>query len=232
MSEARAEIFGKIERARVRRHNVKTPNAAWRARFDTPSPRIVPGLANKQGRERIAHFCKYAKKVNCSVDVIRSEAEVPAAVSAYLRERQLPQRVSLGGAGPIEEAHWASAPTLEVEKARTVRDVDRGVSVTGCEAAIAEVGTIVMRSDDSLDQGLALIPDTHIVVVREDQVHAGFDDFWAATRAKYPGGRLPRALNVIAGPSRTADIEARMVLGAHGPVSLHIVLVSADFELE
>jgi L-lactate dehydrogenase complex protein LldG len=72
---------------------------------------------------------------------------------------------------------------------------------------------------------LNFLPETHIVVVRCDQVVATYEDGWDRLRAAAKTELLPRVVNFITGPSRTADIEQHIELGAHGPRRLHIVLV-------
>jgi L-lactate dehydrogenase complex protein LldG len=72
---------------------------------------------------------------------------------------------------------------------------------------------------------LNFLPETHVVVVRRDQIVATYEEAWGHLRAVQTKGMLPRTINFITGPSRTADIEQHMELGAHGPRRLHIVLV-------
>jgi L-lactate dehydrogenase complex protein LldG len=72
---------------------------------------------------------------------------------------------------------------------------------------------------------LNFLPDTHIVLARADQVVAVYEDGYDRLRADRALGTLPRVINFITGPSRTADIEQHIELGAHGPRRLHIVLV-------
>lgn len=97
-------------------------------------------------------------------------------------------------------------------------------SVTPCFAAVAESGGIVTLSGPATPSSLNFVPDNHIVVVHAHQVVAHFEGAFAAWRAT--GQPLPRTLNIISGPSRTADIEQTIQLGAHGPRRLHILLVS------
>jgi L-lactate dehydrogenase complex protein LldG len=66
-----------------------------------------------------------------------------------------------------------------------------------------------------------LLPDTHIAVVRADRVVSGMEEAFALVRTEHGG--LPRAMNMISGPSRTGDIEQTIVLGAHGPFRVHIL---------
>ena len=91
---------------------------------------------------------------------------------------------------------------------------------------MAETGTLMLISGPQTPTTLNFLPDTHIVVLRAEQVVATYEDGWDLLRAgrEAPEG-LPRAVNFITGPSRTGDIEQRIELGAHGPRRLHIVLV-------
>ena len=71
---------------------------------------------------------------------------------------------------------------------------------------------------------VSLLPETHIAIVAASRLVAGMEDAWNLARAER--GELPRAVNFISGPSRTGDIEQTIVLGAHGPYRVHVVVVS------
>jgi L-lactate dehydrogenase complex protein LldG len=68
-----------------------------------------------------------------------------------------------------------------------------------------------------------LLPDTHIAVVRADRIVPGMEEAFALIRRER--GHLPRAVNMISGPSRTGDIEQTIVLGAHGPYRVHVLVL-------
>jgi len=70
---------------------------------------------------------------------------------------------------------------------------------------------------------VSLLPETHIAIVAASRIFAHMEDGWDLARREL--GQLPRAVNFISGPSRTADIEQTMVLGAHGPYRVHIIVV-------
>jgi L-lactate dehydrogenase complex protein LldG len=74
---------------------------------------------------------------------------------------------------------------------------------------------------------VSLLPETHIAIVNVNRIVRGMEDAWALLRAEH-GSAMPRAVNFISGPSRTADIEQTLVLGAHGPYRVHIVLLDAS----
>jgi L-lactate dehydrogenase complex protein LldG len=99
------------------------------------------------------------------------------------------------------------------------------VSITGAMAGIAETGTLVMASGPDHPVSLNLLPDTHVVVLREADIVAGYEEVWELLRARYGKNGMPRTVNTITGPSRTGDIEQTIELGAHGPRRMHIVVV-------
>jgi L-lactate dehydrogenase complex protein LldG len=98
-------------------------------------------------------------------------------------------------------------------------------SLTGAFAGVAETGTLVMLSGAGHPTTLNFLPDTHIAVVRADCIVGTYEDVWARLRAEFGHGAMPRTVNWITGPSRTADIEQTLLLGAHGPQRLHILIV-------
>jgi L-lactate dehydrogenase complex protein LldG len=102
---------------------------------------------------------------------------------------------------------------------------DDEVSVTAAYAGIAETGTLLLHSGPASPTTLNFLPDNHIVVLRASQIVGAYEDAWDRLRA---AGALPRTVNMITGPSRTGDIEQTIMLGAHGPRRLHIVLVEDE----
>jgi L-lactate dehydrogenase complex protein LldG len=97
------------------------------------------------------------------------------------------------------------------------------VGITSAFCAIAETGTLLTLSGPRTPATTSLLPETHIAVVRKSRMVRSMEDAWKLLRDEE--GRMPRAANFISGPSRTADIEQTLVLGAHGPYRVHIVLV-------
>ncbi len=121
----------------------------------------------------------------------------------------------------LAEIDWPRA--MKIER-RAAKREDR-VSVTGVFAAVAETGSLVLISGPDSPTTLNFLPDVHIAVVRREQMVAHIEDVWSRLRAELR--EMPRTVNFITGPSRTADVEQTIQLGAHGPRSLHVVLVDA-----
>lgn len=113
-------------------------------------------------------------------------------------------------------------PQLDIQHRAAVREDE--TSVTPCFAAVAESGGIVTLSGRDTPSTLNFVPDNHIVIVHPSQVVRHLEDVWTLWRAS--GRPIPRTVNIISGPSRTADIEQTIQLGAHGPRRLHILLVA------
>ena len=92
-------------------------------------------------------------------------------------------------------------------------------------AAVAETGTLVLISGADNPTTLNFLPDVHIVVVDASDIAPDFETVMARLRERFGAGVMPRTVNMITGPSRSADIEQTLILGAHGPRKLHVIVV-------
>lgn len=174
-----------------------------------PQPQLAGDL--------VARFADKAKSLASSIEQVDSMTEVPAAAARYLAANGLPaQAVATGDVAGLD---WAGAG-LEVT-ARVAVDADC-TGISGCFCAIAETGTLLLLSSPQTPASVSLLPETHIAVVPVGRVVATMEDAFALLRAER--GTLPRAVNFISGPSRTGDIEQTIVLGAHGPCRVHLIL--------
>jgi L-lactate dehydrogenase complex protein LldG len=123
----------------------------------------------------------------------------------------------------LEALPWKDQPMLTVTRG-AAREPD-AVSVTGALAGIAETGTLMLHSGPGGPSSLNFLPETHVVVLPAARVVGSYEDGWDLLRRRFGNGTMPRTVNFITGPSRSADIEQTIQLGAHGPRRLHIVLV-------
>ena len=168
--------------------------------------------------EPVARFCERALGLASTVDEVDAPAAVPAAVARYLQARLLP--LSAVCWPELEGLDWRSAG-IEIA-ARAARDSDL-VGITGAFCAIAETGTLMTLSGTDTPATVSLLPETHIAVVRKSRIVRGMEEAWQLVRDQIK--QPPRDVNFISGPSRTADIEQTVTLGAHGPYRVHIVIV-------
>jgi L-lactate dehydrogenase complex protein LldG len=166
----------------------------------------------------LARFRERAAASSSTVDEVETLTAVPQAIARYLARMDLPPRVVVWPELAAMDWHGAG---IEAE-ARKAAGADR-IGVTGCFCAVAETGTLLQLSAAGRPASTSLVPDTHIAIVAAARIVNGMEDAWALVRTEC--GALPRAVNFISGPSRTADIEQTLVLGAHGPYRVHIVIV-------
>ena len=170
-----------------------------------------------------ARFMTRATDMSSTVDSVAALAEVPPAISRYLDTLS-----TKDGEAPRSGVCWPEFANLEWRaagltiEARPTLGLDR-LAITGCFCAIAETGTILITSGEATPTATALLPDTHIAVVRGDRIVSGMEEAFAMVRSEL--GAMPRALNFVSGPSRTGDIEQTIVLGAHGPFRMHLLVV-------
>lgn len=213
---SREQILAEIRRRQA--HGGASPPAAEREQLQTylrahprgPLPRVTGDLA--------ARFRARAEASASTCERVAAMADAPAAVARYLDAQRLPKS---GCVWPrLAGLDW-NAAGLELEP-RAAKGEDM-VGVTGVFCALAETGTLALVSGPDTPASASLLPETHVALVPLARLVPHMEDAWDLMRAEL--GRLPRAVNYISGPSRTADIEQTLVLGAHGPYRVHIVLV-------
>ena len=219
---ARDAVLGRVRRALGKEGDRSAARAAAEAhvaaRPQGPRPAMPAELATK--------FIQRARDMASTVEELAERREVPGAVARYIDALELPpalatQRSHAGVCWPeLADLDWLGAG-LAVEPRPTLGD-DR-LGITGAFCAIAETGTLVVLSGADTPTATTLLPDTWIAVVRRDRIVSGMEEAFALVRAER--GPLPRAMNMISGPPRTGDIEQTIVLGAHGPYRVHILVV-------
>ena len=101
--------------------------------------------------------------------------------------------------------------------------IEEPATLSRAEFGMAETGTLVLASGPDNPVTLTFLGETHFVVLRERDLVGGFEDLWAGWRRR---GLDPRTINMVTGPSRSADIGQVLQLGAHGPIALHVFLVA------
>jgi L-lactate dehydrogenase complex protein LldG len=166
----------------------------------------------------VQRFCSQATRLASEVTHAATMAEIPGSVARYLRDHQLPTQAVCWPA--LAALDWRAADIGVEARAASGDDL---VGITGAFAAIAETGTLMLLSGPHTPATVSLLPETHIAVVERGRIVAAMEDAWDGLRAEY--GTLPRAVSFVSGPSRTADVEQTVTLGAHGPYRVLIVVV-------
>jgi L-lactate dehydrogenase complex protein LldG len=226
MSEAREQMLGHLRRALGRGALDAARKSALEARLAAHPRNLVPRRAQIPHAEQIELFVAMTQKAAATVARIADSAALPAAVADFLAAQNLPSRIKLAPDPALEALPWASRPLLKIETG--IAAASDSASVTGAVAGVAETGTLMLASGPESPTTLNFLPDNHIVLLWSRQVVGPFEDAWDRLRAKEPPGGFPRTVNFITGPSRSADIEQQLQMGAHGPRRLHIILVEGD----
>lgn len=223
-SRARDTIFARIRNAQ---HRPEQPTQGERDAVADYLARHPAGPRPPLAEDIAAHFAEQALKMASTLDTVAALTDVPAAVARYLLGLSLAPRAVAWTT--LQSLDWAAAG-ISVEFRPPVRepqaDHDHGdlIGITGCFCAIAETGSLMLLSGPENVASTALLPETHIAVVPQSRIVANLEDAYALVRTER--GELPRATNVISGPSRTGDIEQTIVLGAHGPYRVHVIVVT------
>lgn len=111
---------------------------------------------------------------------------------------------------------------------KTDKDFEQAeVGITLCESLIARNGSVMISNQHAAGRRLSIFPHHHVVVARTGQLVLDLKEAFQGLKDKY-GAQLPSMITTITGPSRTADIEKTLVLGAHGPKELFVFLID-DF---
>lgn len=218
MSTARSQILGDIRRALGRGALDATARARLEERLARPPAHLRPALP----ADLEAHFVSQLETAAGTLMRAATPAQAVSAITGYLTEYGLPWRLVAAAEPALQALPWPAELGLEYRPPRG-QDV---VAVTAAFAAVAETGSLVMLSDPLHPTSLNFLPDVHIVLLRREQIVAHLEDVWLRLRAER--SPLPRAVNLITGPSRTADIEQTLQLGAHGPRRLHVILLEGD----
>jgi L-lactate dehydrogenase complex protein LldG len=185
---------------------------------------VIPARGQGSPQERLDLFVRMVELAAGSVARVGALDEVPGEVATFLRRHNLPPAVRRGADPLLAGLPWERAGTLEVS---TALDAGMLSSVSHAFAGVAETGTVVLASGADNPTSLNFLPDNHVVVIDAKDLAGDYESVWQRLRDKFGDGLMPRAVNLITGPSRSADIEQTLILGAHGPRRLHVIVVGA-----
>lgn len=211
---ARDHILGNI-RTRLDRGAEDPAHADARLAGHPSGP--VPERARGDPAALRRRFIDMARAASAEVEELDDLAELPALMARLCTAAGL-GAPAVAPDAVLEGLDWGGAG-VTVEH-RAARDGDR-VCVGRALCGVAETGTLVLASGAASPITLAYLPDVHVVALDSAALVGGYEDAWARVRA---AGPMPRAVNWITGPSRSADIEQNIQLGAHGPVRLVVAL--------
>lgn len=220
---ARDEIFGAIRRSlgatgrEAPRREIVSERLAHH-----PSGVIPARTAGKGAAELLSLFVEMAEASAATVSVVARAEDAPAAIADFLRGRNMALRLRRGDDPRLARLDWAGA-AIDADIGRSFGQDETAASFAF--AGVAETGTLVLLSGRENPTTLNFLPDLHVVLIEAAEVEATYEDVWKRVRERFGPGVMPRTVNFITGPSRSADIEQILLMGAHGPRRLHIVLI-------
>lgn len=220
MSEARDDILGRLRRRLGR--DVLDPERAGEleAELLRHERRLIPARADVSGEDCVRLFEEMVEVSLASVERTDANATLPRTVAAYLDARQLPCELVIPPENGWSDLDWERAG-IRVQ-ARHVRSGDVA-ALAPAFCGVAETGTLVFLSGARHQTLSSFLPDHHLAVLSKRDLVGSYEDAWDRIRAR--GEDMPRTVNWVTGPSRSADIELTMLMGAHGPLSLHVIII-------
>ena len=215
--EARDRILARV-RAASRRATESDVEAALAALGPGPAPRPV------HADPRVALLAQLLRN-QAGVDAVTDRTAAVRVIGEFLGARHGSRKLVAGQDPRLAALPWRDAGLLP-----RFGEVEAGdlAAVSYARLAIGETGSVVLTTGRDNPGRNNLLPEDHIVLVNGEDVIAGLDDLWPALQARLGPEQRPRGLQLISGPSSTADIALEMVFGAHGPRALQVVLVAKD----
>jgi L-lactate dehydrogenase complex protein LldG len=216
VSGSRAAILAAVRQALGR----GAPDGDLRARLDeriaTPPRHPRPAIEE----DLVARFVSKLEGRAATVETVGTRSDVPSAVERFRSAHGLPARAAMGAA--LRDLICPSDWSVHFGRA----DIADSLAVSAAFLGIAETGTLMLLSSPESPTTHNFVPESQVVILERDHLVRHFEEAWSALRQRGVG--MPRAVNLISGPSRTADIEQTIQLGAHGPRRLHLILVSSS----
>ncbi len=215
---ARENILARIRKAQGRSGSEPTEAEIAMVREAIARHEVGPQPAFAHAPDRLAQFRKECDRLGTTHATLASEGDIPAEVARYLAAGKLGR--ALAGWSEFAGLDWAGAG---IEFRNRPANAEDATGLTGSFCAIAETGTVLLLSSPVTPKVTALLPETHICVVRAARMLDTMEESFALMRRE--AADPPRAVFFVSGPSRTADIEQTIVIGAHGPYRVHVIIV-------
>jgi len=205
MSDAREHILARLQQGR------REPPA--QAANEIPA-RATGNRVNTL----LQDFIRGLEKVSASHVTARTEQQISEAVEQYLQQQDAGRQLLVTAA--ITDAGLLANSALKLHPAPTRGDEKN--LLTLAYAGIAETGSLVMLSGAATPMSSNFLPDHFICLLKTRDILSSMEALWS--RMDDEQRAMPRAVNIITGPSRTADVEQIIQLGAHGPRRVHVIL--------
>ncbi len=214
MSSARETIFASIRRGLAGVRGLDLPAGAG----NLGAPRDLTTHT-----ARVARFKEVLERVGGFVHVVASEAEASEALRVLVSDLGA-RDVAISDAPLVRElALGLGADTSSFDGSRDrTRLIDCDLGLSTAQWGVAETGSLVLLGPAERHRLVSLVPPTHVAVLESERILPTLGDALAAARGE---GIPPHLITLITGPSRSGDIELKIVIGVHGPKALHVILI-------
>lgn len=186
---------------------------------------LIPKRGQQDRERRVALLIEQIEKVAATTSRVNSRDDVPPAISDYLKRHNLPAEILIGKDQRLSTMSWTQNPSLIVRNGPARADDLTGVAYA--MSGVAETGTLILTSGADNPTTNNFLPAHHIVVIDADTIDPSYEDGFDRLANRHGSRQMPRVVNFISGPSRSADIEQVIYYGAHGPKTLHVIVVGA-----
>lgn len=221
---SRAEILGNIRQGLGRKEATAEQRSEALARIAAHKATIIPKRSQLDRKGQIELFREMASGAAAELIDLNELAELPSAVSTWLKNHDFKSLVSASDTC-LNELDWS--PLGDIQREQRIAQSGDVASLTTSMAGIAETGTLMLYSRPESPTTLNFLPDCHLVLLKESDIVGSYEDAWNLVRQNNPK-QMPRTVNMITGPSRSADIGQKLQMGAHGPCVLVIFILKDE----
>ncbi|WP_019619991.1 LutC/YkgG family protein [Amphritea japonica] len=221
---SRAEILGNIRTGLNRNQDDSQRQQAVTNRLAAKADNLIPSRAQLPFAEQVALFKAMTDEALAELIELDSLDQVPQACADWLSSQGIRQLISASNS-ELTTMDWSPLEQQQITRTERVAQAGDIASLTSSFAGIAETGTIMLHSGSQSPTTLNFLPDNHLIILHRSTIVGVYEEAWKKTREKY-GNSMPRTVNMITGPSRSADIEQKLQMGAHGPKNLVILLIN------
>jgi L-lactate dehydrogenase complex protein LldG len=223
MDRNRAAMLETVRRALGARGNDSARKAAVAEHLRRHPRGTIPARAHGDRETLLQVLTDILEGQGAEVVRAASPEQAVTAIAAELRAHNLSASLRLGADPVLATLPWRTAPSLALRFGKAEPEDQAGLS--RAVVAAAETGTLFLVSGGDNPTTLAFLPEQHTILIRAGDIVGAYEDAFDVLRRSYGEGTLPRTVNMISGPSRTADIEQTIVRGAHGPKCLLVVIL-------
>jgi len=236
-------------------HDTRRDKDLCASRFTDETRKILDRIKNRSHADRqqlLARLFEMAQPINLKVTVTKGSAEAAALISDLVKEKKpewgdiksvvvwqhpLLDSLNLGDALAAQNIRLhvtdyenIAAAEISASKQRErlrKKIIDSFIGVTSADFCMADTATLVMRTRPGQPRSVSLVPSIHVAVITLDQVIADLKELYALLNwdPEFQKEGLTNCMTFISGPSKTADVEATMVHGAHGPREVHVFVI-------